>query len=177
MRPIRQLPLFDERGFLKFVRNHGELCGGLRELNLAVASSDVADHAYQVGLCWLRLALEHLEDAKASLRYKRARSAYSRSYYAAYNASKAIRYIVHGSVSLKGDDHKQAPDLPDDFKDVARWASVITNLYEHRLKADYDNWAATQKEISLLPAESVALAGQFVFVAVAYLEEKFRIKL
>jgi uncharacterized protein (UPF0332 family) len=167
---------FDETTFLKVVRNHGELCRGLRNLDLDEASSDVANRAHHVGLCWLRLALEHLDDAKAALRSHRDRSSYSRSYYAAYNASKAIRYVVQGSVSLKGDDHKQAPDLPDDFEDVAKWASVITNLYEHRLKADYDNWRVTLTEMSLTAAESVAFAEQFVGHAVTYLEEKFGIR-
>jgi uncharacterized protein (UPF0332 family) len=174
--PMSKPYSFDERTFLKVIRNHGELCGGLRNLDLDTASSDLTNRAHHVGLCWLRLALEHLDDAKAALRSRRDRSSYSRSYYAAYNASKAIRYVVQGSVSLKGDDHKQAPDLPDDFEDVAKWASAITNLYEHRLKADYDNWTVTQAEMSLTPGESVALAQEFVRRAAVYLEGKFGIK-
>lgn len=78
---------------------------------------------------------------------------------------------------MKGDDHKQAPDLPGDFEDVTNWANVITNLYEHRLKADYDNWGSTKSEMSLTPAESVAFAEQFVRNAGTYLEGKFGIKL
>src|ERR1022692_1197514 len=73
-------PPIDEREFLKIVRNHGELCRGLRTLDLAAASSDLTDHAHHVGLCWLRLAFEHLDDAKAALASRRDRSSYSRSY-------------------------------------------------------------------------------------------------
>jgi uncharacterized protein (UPF0332 family) len=169
-------PPIDERDFLKIVRNHGELCRGLRTLDLTAASSDLADQAHHVGLCWLRLALEHLDDAKAALAAARDRSSYSRSYYAVYNASKTIRYVVEGSVSLKGDDHQRAPDLPDDFPDVEKWSSVITDLYEHRLKADYDNWSLTRKEMLLPPAETVAFAEQFINTSLNYLERKFGIK-
>jgi len=169
-------PPIDEREFLKIVRNHGELCRGLRNLNLLAASSDLADHAHHVGLCWLRLAFEHLEDAKAALTSRCDRSSYSRSYYAAYNASKAIRYVVEGAVSLKGDDHQRASELPDDFPDVAKWASAITLLYEHRLRADYENWTSTRAELSLTPAETVLLAEQFIANALGYLEGKYGIK-
>jgi hypothetical protein len=169
-------PPIDEREFLKLVRNHGEFCRGLRTLDLLAASSDLTDHAHHVGLCWLRLAIEHLDDAKVALASGRDRSSYARSYYAAYNASKTIRYVVEGVVSLKGDDHQRAAELPDDFPDVARWASVITDLYEHRLRADYDNWALTLKEMSLTPAEAVGFAENFIANARGYLEGKFGIK-
>jgi uncharacterized protein (UPF0332 family) len=173
---MSKVPPVDEREFMKIVRNHGELCRGLRTLDLAAASSDVADHAHHVGLCWLRLASEHLDDAKSALVSGRVRSTYSRSYYAAYNASKTIRYVVEGAVSLKGDDHNRAPDLPDDFPDVDRWAAAITNLYEHRLKADYDNWTSTRAELSLTPEETVALAEEFIANSLNYLEGKYGIK-
>ena len=169
-------PPIDELDFLKIVMNHGELCRGLRTLDLTAASSNLAEHAHHVGLCWLRLALERLEDANAGLASARDRSSYSRSYYAVYNASKAIRYVVEGAVSLKGDDHQRAPDLPDDFPDVEKWASVITDLREHRLRADYDNWASTRAEMLLSPTQTVASAAQFLDVVLAYLERKFGIK-
>ena len=52
-----------------------------------------------------------MNDAKAAIGLNCNRVTYSRSYYAAYNASKSIRYIVNGSVSLAGDDHKKAPEI------------------------------------------------------------------
>ncbi len=64
----------------------------------------------------------------------RTRAAYSRAYYAAYNASKAIRYHVNGVVSLKGDDHQAAPELPGDFPDLDQWSQLVAALYEHRLR-------------------------------------------
>jgi len=98
------------------------------------------------------------------------RSTFSRSYYAAYNASKAIRYIVDGAVSLKGDDHhKASSDLPDDFPDVDRWSGEVTKLYEHRLRADYDNWASTVGEHSLTAQQAMDLATEFVDRCRSYL--------
>jgi hypothetical protein len=78
--------------------------------------------------------------------------------HAAYNASKSVRYIVNGRVSLKGDDHGEASELPDDFPDVDRWSEAITRLYEHRLRADYDNWRTTTSEMSLSASDAVDLA-------------------
>jgi hypothetical protein len=117
--------------------------------------------------------LEHLEDARCSLAAARARAAFSRSYYAAYNASKAIRYIVDGVVSLKGDDHHKASSgLPDDFPDVERWSQVVTDLYEHRLRADYDNWNSTAAENFLTAAQAFSLASEFVNQCRVYLSTR-----
>ncbi len=173
---MRKFPPIDEREFLKIIRNHGELFRGLRTLDFAATSSDLIDQAHHVGLCWLRLASEHLDDAKVALASHRDRSSYSRAYYAVYNASKTIRYVVDGVVSLKGDDHHKASDLPDDFPDVAKWASAITSLYEHRLRADYDNWTSTRTELSLSPADTVVLAEQFIAEALSYLRGKYGLK-
>jgi uncharacterized protein (UPF0332 family) len=60
----------------------------------------------------MRLAQEHLEDATASLAAGRKRSTFSRSYYAAYSASKAVRYLVFGAVSLTGIKASQLRGLP-----------------------------------------------------------------
>src|SRR5262245_46572262 len=142
-------PPIDEREFLRITINHSEFCRKLDSLSQPSSRADIAEHACHVGLCWLKLAIEHLEDANSALAAGRRRAAYSRAYYAAYNASKSVRYVVSGFVSLKGDDHSKAADLPDDFTDVEKWAADITKLYEHRLRADYDNWAATQSEFDL----------------------------
>jgi hypothetical protein len=107
----------------------------------------------------------------------RSRASYSRAYYAVYNASKSIRYITTGHVSLTGDDHKRASDLPDDFPDVERWTTTIISLREHRLKSDYDNWASTAAELSLTVRQAVDLAEAFVTEATKYLEGKFGVTL
>ncbi len=170
-------PSVDEREFLRLTGNHGAYCDKLRILGLASASQQIAENAHHVGLCWLRLAHEHLTDSKCALDAGRTRSVYSRAYYAAYNTSKAVRYIVSGSVSLNSDDHKKASDLPDDLAGVDKWSEAITTLYEHRLRADYDNWTSTAKEASLSPADAFDLAAKFYTAALTYLEAKYGIKL
>lgn len=84
---------------------------------------------------------------------------------------------MNGSVNLRGDDHKKASDLPDDFPEVEKWAANITILREHRLRADYDNWGDTGSEHSLSAKDVVDLAEQFLSEAKQYLEAKFGIKL
>jgi hypothetical protein len=166
-------PAIDEREFLKLTRNHGEFCQKLRSLGLPAASADLVENAHYVGLSWLRLADEHIKDGKLAADNGGHRASYSRSYYAAYNASKSVRYIVTGTVSLVADDHKEASNLPDDFPDVDKWADAIIRLREHRLRADYDNWASTKAEFSITPTEAIQLAETFVCEAKRYLETKF----
>ncbi len=102
-------PPVDERKFLELTKNFGKVSKDMGVLGFAQTSSDITEFGHHVGLCWLKLAIQHLADAKASKKQKGARRAVlSRSYYAVYNASKAIRYIVNGSVSLRGDDHQKA---------------------------------------------------------------------
>lgn len=128
-------PPIAELDFIKFTNNHAEFARRLQPLN--VQSGDIIEYAQHVAKCWFELGGEHLVDAKLALENKRSRATYSRAYYAAYNASKAARYVVSGIVSLKGDDHGQAAtNLPRDIPDVAKWSQVMTQLYECRLYAD-----------------------------------------
>lgn len=107
-------PPVSELEFLKIADNFWELTAKLQKLGIQV--SELKDYAGHVCGCWFRLAEEHLAEAKTALASNSVRSAYSRAYYAAYNASKAARYFSAGSVSLRGDDHRKAgPDLPTDF--------------------------------------------------------------
>jgi len=170
---IFQAPPVSEIEFMRITGNHGEYQENLNSLGHPRQSLQIKRHAHYVGLCWFRLSSERLEDARHSLAAHRARATFSGSYYAAYNASKAIRYIVDGAVSLKGDDHHKASSgLPDDFPDVDRWSSVVTDLYEHRLRADYDNWQSTAAENSLTPDEAFNLSTEFVNRCRAYLSKR-----
>jgi hypothetical protein len=167
----------DERRVLKLLRNHAEFKRTLADLSLTAVLPDLENHVLSVGRAWLNLAREHLEDAKAAETSGRPRAVYSRAYYAAYNASKAVRYLVNGHVSLKGDDHQEAPNLPDDFPRVVHWSARVSELYQHRLRADYDNWANTLTEHSLPPADCLVLAEQFLSDSVSYLSAKFGVTL
>jgi hypothetical protein len=161
-----------ELEFLKLTQNHGEL--GRKLVTLGIPAPDLSENAKYICQCWFGLAQEHLADAHHALSGKRARAVYSRSYYAAYNASKAARYMVQGIVSLKADDHGQAStNLPPDLPDIANWSEQITKLYEHRLHADYDNWADTAANQTFAPAEAVAIAEAFVAAVRDYLNVKF----
>jgi uncharacterized protein (UPF0332 family) len=153
--------------------NHGQFRQRLVKLGQLAASKEIERYAHHVGLCWLRLALEHLEDARHSCTSGHNRAVFSRSYYAAYNASKAVRYIVGGFVSLKGDDHpKASSDLPDDFPQVDKWSEIVTQLFEHRLRADYDNWVGSAAENSLTAETALGLAQEFVDRCRAYLSAR-----
>jgi uncharacterized protein (UPF0332 family) len=160
--------------FLAHAKNFAELRERLRTLGLTNDLALLDEYARHVATCWFRLAEEHLAESIASIATSTTlvRTAYSRAYYAAYNASKAVRYMTKGVVSLKGDDHKAAPDLPSDFVDAASWGAKITTLYEHRLRADYDNWAGTTAAHTLSTTDVVMLAKSFVNEARRHLVTK-----
>lgn len=165
-------PDVPEVDFLELTENHGRFCARLRELGHQKTAATIRRNAVYVGYSWLKLAQEHLQDATAALETKKHRMVYSRSYYAAYNASKAVRYLVYGTVSRKGDDHREASDLPDDFPRIDKWAEAIPKLREHRLLSDYDNWRDTASGFTLTLQESVELAREFIEDAEFYLKGK-----
>lgn len=168
-------PPVHELEFLKISKNHGELSNKLSQLG--VPSPDILEYAKHVCMCWYKLSEDHLQDAKAALAAKAERAVFSRSYYAVYNASKSVRYVVEGFVSLNGDDHKRAGSLPDDFPDVVDWSASISSLYQHRLRADYENWADTAHKQTLPTEDAVTKAEKFMEVAKAYMQEKYGVVL
>lgn len=168
-------PPVPELEFLKLSGNHAELVTKLSSLNCSTPI--IREYAKHVCEAWFNLGIQHLNEAKAFQSLACPRAIYSRSYYAAYNTSKAVRYMVQGQVSLKGDDHKQASSLPDDFPDVANWSSKIGTLYQNRLRADYDNWISTQSEFSNTTSEAITIAEEFVNESKAYLNSKFGLTL
>jgi uncharacterized protein (UPF0332 family) len=165
-------PPIHELEFIKLSRNHGELSANLT--TIGIPSKAVLEYAKHICECWFILAETHLNEAKAALTANCQRAVMSRSYYAAYNASKAARYLVRGSVSLKGDDHGQAStSLPNDLPNLAQWSQDITLLYEHRLRADYDNWFDTAASNTLAPEDAITKAESFMEEVRAYLNAKF----
>lgn len=160
-----------ELEFLKLSTNHLEFARKLSTLGWP--TPDLARYAQHVCTAWFQLGEEHLAEAKKILAVGCPRACFSRAYYAAYNASKGVRYMVQGFVSLKGDDHSKASsDLPGDFPDVGSWASRVGKLYEHRLRADYDNWGTTASEHTMKPDEAIAEAEAFIHAARHYLNAK-----
>lgn len=176
MPPLPTSPT-DERRFLKNIRNHAEFRRNLSDLSMVTDLPVFDGRVLAVTGSWMKLGDEHMADAMAAHAAGRIRAAYSRAYYAAYSASKAVRYHVNGVVSLKGDDHQAAPELPDDFPDVDRWSNLVAALYEHRLRADYDNWSNTASENTLAPDDCISQAQQFLAECRQYLLHKFGVTL
>lgn len=168
--PVGAPPL-PELDFLRVTGNHREFRDKLSKLGLSAAEAEIAQHTRFIAARWFKLGLAHLREAKRAAKSRQRRTAYSRAYYAAYNASKAVRYVATGFVSLKGDDHQKAGDLPGDFPDPANWASKISSLYEGRLRADYDNWQINKTSFAFGIEQSVLLAAEFVRVAREYLRQ------
>ncbi len=166
-------PFTDQRVLLDEVKNHAEFKVKLTRLkltsDLAILHSSVLD----VVMGWFGLAREHDEELAGMDINKLPRAAYSRAYYAAYNASKAVRYMSKGVVSLRGDDHRKVSELPDSFPDVDAWARDLQAMYEHRLRADYDNWTGTPTEHTMTPEDCAALAHRFIGICEKYLKDEY----
>jgi len=171
-----RIPPISELEFLHTTQNHREFRAKLSKLGLAAAEAEIEAYAQYVGLRWLKLAETHLREAKRALRGGSSRATYSRAYYAAYNASKAVRYIATGFVSLRADDHQKASELPGDFPDQTFWGPSITKLYEQRLRADYDNWGRRKSFFTMKRANSVRVASDFLRLCKAYLRDKHGLK-
>lgn len=163
--------MVSELEFLQTTQNHREFRNKLTKLGLVAAEAEVMAKAHQVGLRWLRLAETHLREAKRSEKNSSRRAAYSRAYYAAYNASKSVRYVATGAVSLRADDHQKASELPGDFPDLVNWGIKVTKLYEQRLRADYDNWTSKRSPFSMTTPECVKTAGEFLRACKSYLRD------
>lgn len=169
-------PPLHELEFLKQSGNHLELARRLSLLGFS--DPDLVQYTHFICEAWFHLGEEHLKESKNMLRAGCSRAVFSRSYYAAYNASKGARYLIGGFVSLKGDDHgKASTDLPGDFPDIANWSRKLSTLYEHRLHADYDNWSTTSTEFTLTPADAILFAEQFIEETRTYLNSKTGIAL
>lgn len=167
----------DERKALDLLNNHAEFKAKLVSLMMNRDLPILESLVHSVARKWYELARTHLVDAAAADAAVNPRAVYSRAYYAAYNASKAVRYVVRGFVSLRGDDHKKVADLPGNFPDVDAWVSKLPLLYEHRLRADYDNWSDTAVENVLGPADCLAIAAEFLKTTEQYLLAEYGLKI
>jgi hypothetical protein len=166
----------DERLVLEVIKNHGEFKDRLQILNLTSDFGILDAAVVGVVKSWFALAKQHEEELKSLDLTRQPRAVYSRAYYAAYNASKAVRYLSHGVVSLGGDDHRKVSDLPDSFPDVDAWARDLQVMYQHRLRADYDNWTMTPSEHILTPGDCAALAQRFIAVCERFLKDVYKVQ-
>ncbi len=112
---------------------------------------------------WYSLARDHLSAARHLLRVRGAwRSVVSRTYYAAYNASRAVRLHVTGSVKRGAKDHKSIADLPDDFPRRRDWSAFLQDLRFDRSLSDYEPWPETYRELNRRPAQSLREVTDFL---------------
>jgi hypothetical protein len=167
----------DERKALELLKNHAEFKATLLSLTMKADISLLDSHVYAVAQKWFELGRLHYIDASTADVAVNSRAVYSRAYYAVYNASKAVRYVVRGFVSLHGDDHKKVADLPGNFPDLDSWVSKLPLLFEHRLRADYDNWSDTSKENVLTPVNCLDIAADFLATAEGYLLAEYGLKI
>ena len=160
------------RQFLK-VANHCEM---RRILSGIAGQADLQwydDAALTVALRWYRTAQQHRRSVEETKSIPRLwRSTISRCYYAVYNASKSVRYLVTGRVGLDASDHKQVGDLPGDFPDRDRWSNFAVELRRDRNVADYEGWTAARQSLTYPPAMAVTLTSQFLRVTRQYLRQR-----
>lgn len=153
------------------LRNHREVKRVLISFG-APDTSLLDDAVFAQARAWFRLGKKHLRIARLLMRVapKNWRSVVSRAYYASYNASKAVRYLVNGSVRLDGEDHKHVGDLPDDFPERDSWSAFLTDLRDARNMSDYDPWPETYRQLPKRPSELLDGARAFVQSAADYLK-------
>jgi hypothetical protein len=96
------------------------------------------------------------------------RQAVSRSYYGAYNVSRAIRLFVSGAFSTDVKEHQKFHDLPDDFPKRSTYANQLKILREDRNLCDYDH-TAEEGDLIIGLAESLGLVAEFIVDARSYL--------
>lgn len=173
----RLLPV-SERDFLSQIKNHKEFSAKVERFVDRASADALRAQAIEVAVRWAKLGAAHLREAKVAKKHNLTRACYSRSYYACYNYSKCVRYMHAGTVSLHGDDHGKAPDLPEDFPGRERISRIITDLYSCRLRADYDNWASKSDQV--YPFNSTVALSQAVEFSGAcrnFMKEKYGVLL
>lgn len=171
-------PPITELEFIQKVRNHREFSSKMGLLGSRDAAALVESYAEYIASRWAKLGVSHLNEAKKAMAAKMTRAVYSRSYYACYNLSKAVRFLSEGSVSLKGDDHQKAPDLPEDFPDRDKVSRGVTDLYQCRLIADYDNWTGYGgRSYSLSVTDAINFSDYFTQLARSVLRQQYGIRI
>ena len=99
------------------------------------------------------------------------RQVVSRSYYAAYNVSKAIRLAVAGHYSQEVRDHEKVGELPDDFPDKNTYANKLRLLRDDRNLCDYDHTVA-QADLGSTSADTLRLVERFIDHGKRYLNAR-----
>lgn len=113
------------------------------------------------------LGMEHLEFARAAEK-KHWRQIISRAYYAAYNASRAVRLHDEGVYSTDVSDHEKIVKLPATLPNRATYETELKVFRSDRNVADYDH-IATIHDLAKTPQEWLTLADEFIHDARTFL--------
>lgn len=118
-----------------------------------------------------KLGRVHLRHARQSAGPQAWRQRLSRSYYACYSFSKAVRYFVDGNYSADVTDHKKVGDLPNDFPECDIWKNLLVQFRGDRNVADYDH-NAKERQCEHTSTQYLEQAAQFCATAGRYLRQK-----
>src|SRR6266851_5208049 len=155
------------------VGNHGKILALLKQMAGTANLSWYDDKVHAVARHWILLASQHLRVARQLVAIPRHwRALVSRSYYAAYNSSRSVRYVVKGQIRLDGEDHQAVGDLPSDFPQAATWSTFLTDLRKDRNMADYDAWPGVRGSLSLEPIDSFLGVREFMKISRGYLRQR-----
>jgi hypothetical protein len=153
--------------------NHAQALGVLEKI---AGGSDLHwyhEAVHAVAREWYQLSSHHMRAGRQLLsRPRNWRAVVSRSYYAAYNASRAVRYFVKGAVAFDSKDHQLVGDLPTDFPDAASWATFVNELRRDRNIADYEPWKDVRTKLSDSPSSSLNRVEKFISVARLYMRNR-----
>jgi len=119
----------------------------------------------------VNLSNSHLRTAKRVSGNLSWRQRVSRTYYACYCISRAVRLAVKGAYNTDPSDHKNIGDLPDDFPSSDTWSDFLTKLRGDRNIADYDH-TDCRKQLEMSDTEYVNQAEKFTLEAKGYLKNR-----
>lgn len=134
---------------------HEHLGGVLDAANCQKILDAVQENAIQL----YRLGEGHLEFAK-KVQKAEWRQIVSRLYYAAYNMSRAVRYLSSGEYNRDSKDHKQVGELPSVFPNAAKYLNIFKSVRDDRNLADYDH-TAEESELIVSVVDLLVLTAEF----------------
>lgn len=143
-----------------------QLAGILTKNSTRAFDTAVRENVIQL----FRLGEQHYTFAQA-IATQHWRQVVSRSYYAAYNVSKAVRLETNGSYSQEVKDHEKVGDLPDDFPNKSIYANKLRLLRDDRNLCDYDH-TAVQAELGSTSADTLSLVSDLIGHARSYLRAR-----
>lgn len=153
--------------------NHAKVSRILRSVGNRTDLGWYNDAVHEVVQKWFTLGRYHLRIARTlNSRPREWRTIVSRNYYAAYNFSRGVRYLVNGTVKYDSSDHQAVADLPSDFPNHATWESFLIELRFDRNLADYEPWNGAFRKLFRSPDTSLDMVTELWKEARFYLKDR-----